>query len=355
MRERLGRLDGILRASNLDALLLEDEVTRFYATGVRSSAGLVLLTPEQRFFCTDFRYIEAAQICRDAFAVVETGAQNPESQWLRARLRGGMRVGYQAMRMTAAKFAHRKKEFPRVKWVSADAEILGLRAVKDRDEIAAMRRAQAIAESAYGEVLALLREGIAEREVAAELTYRMLRHGADGMSFPPIVASGENGSKPHAAPSGKPLRRGEFVTMDFGCVKDGYCSDMTRTVAVGTPSGEMREIYGIVLRAQETGIAAARAGVKGREIDAAARAVIAAAGYGAHFGHGFGHGLGLEVHEQPGANATEERVLPAGTVISAEPGIYLPGRFGVRIEDVLLLNETGCENLTGARKALLSV
>ena len=173
------------------------------------------------------------------------------------------------------------------------------------------------------------------------------------MSFDPIVVSGPNGSLPHGVPSEKPIGQGEFVTMDFGCVYGGYCSDMTRTVAVGYATEEMRKVYETVLAAQKAGIAAARAGVTGREVDGAARAVIDAAGYGAYFGHSFGHGVGVEVHEAPNASPMNEKPLPAGAVISAEPGIYLPGRLGVRIEDVILLTEDGCRNLTKASKELL--
>ena len=178
-----------------------------------------------------------------------------------------------------------------------------------------------------------------EREVAAELVYRMLRHGSEGNSFDPIVVTGAKTSMPHGVPGDKVIQAGDFVTMDFGCLKDGYCSDMTRTVAVGYATDEMKNVYDIVLKAQLAGIAAARAGVLGKEIDAAARKVIADAGYGEYFGHGFGHCLGLDIHEPPFAGPTGEAPLPAGSLSSAEPGIYLPGRFGVRIEDVMIIRE----------------
>ncbi|MPM45770.1 Aminopeptidase YpdF [bioreactor metagenome] len=181
----------------------------------------------------------------------------------------------------------------------------------------------------------------------------MLRFGAERLSFEPIVVSGPNGSLPHGVPGRRRVEKGDFITMDFGCVADGYCSDMTRTVGVGQVSEEMEGVYRVVLEAQLAGIAAARAGVPGKDIDAAARQVIERAGYGDYFGHGFGHSLGLEIHESPNANSAEEQPLPAGAVISAEPGIYLPGRFGVRIEDVIVLTEAGCDNLTRAPKELI--
>ena len=216
-----------------------------------------------------------------------------------------------------------------------------------------MTAAQRIAERALKDILKELRPGVTEREIAARLQYLMLHYGAENMSFDPIVVSGPNGSLPHGVPSEKEIRPGEFVTMDFGCIYHGYCSDMTRTVAVGSVTEEMRTVYETVLAAQQAGIAAARAGVTGKEVDGAARRVIADAGYEKYFGHGFGHGVGVEIHEEPRASSTNDAPLPAGAVISAEPGIYLPGKLGVRIEDVIVLTENGCENLTRAPKELL--
>ena len=213
--------------------------------------------------------------------------------------------------------------------------------------------AQRIAERALEEILKEIRPGVTEKEIAARLQYLMLHYGASDMSFDPIVVSGPNGSLPHGVPTEKKIQSGEFVTMDFGCIYRGYCSDMTRTVAVGSVTEEMRNVYETVLSAQLAGIEAARAGVTGKEVDGAARAVIAEAGYGAYFGHSFGHGVGVEIHESPNASPMNEKPLPKGAVISAEPGIYLPGKLGVRIEDVIVLTEDGCRNITKAPKELL--
>jgi Xaa-Pro aminopeptidase len=228
-----------------------------------------------------------------------------------------------------------------------------LRMVKDEEEIEKLLAVQKIAEAAFTELLKEIRPGVTERQLAARLDYLMLTHGAEKPSFDTIVASGANGSKPHAVPSDKPVAAGEFITFDFGAMKDGYCSDTTRTVAVGHVTEEMRRVYDTVLQAQLAGIAVAKAGVPGRDVDGAARDYIKEAGYGDYFGHGFGHGLGIEVHEAPTAAPSYDKPLPAGAVISAEPGIYLPGKLGVRIEDVLILNETGCENITLAPKELI--
>ena len=192
-----------------------------------------------------------------------------------------------------------------------------------------------------------------EKAIAARLNYLMVSAGAEKTSFDTIIASGPNGSMPHAVPGMRQVREGDFITMDFGCVYKGYCSDMTRTVALGQPSDEMRQVYDIVLQAQLAGIAAAKAGVTGAAIDGAARQVIADAGYGAYFGHSFGHSLGIDIHESPNASPANEKPMPENAVVSAEPGIYLPGKFGVRIEDVMVLRSDGAEIITRAPKALL--
>ena len=216
-----------------------------------------------------------------------------------------------------------------------------------------MKKAQKITDDAFRAVLSFIRPGMTEREIAARLVYEMMRMGADKVSFDPIVAAGPNGSRPHAIPGDRVLEQGMFVTMDFGCKVDGYCSDMTRTVAIGQPDEEMERVYETVLAAQKAGINAARAGVSGREIDAAARRVIEEAGYGEYFSHSFGHSLGIDIHEAPNASPREQREMPVGAVISAEPGIYIPGKFGVRIEDVLILKEGGCEDITRSPKNLI--
>ena len=218
-----------------------------------------------------------------------------------------------------------------------------------------MIQAQRISEKALEEVLQIIKPGMTEREVMAELVYHMLKNGSEGNSFDPIVVTGKKTSMPHGVPGDEVIRAGDFITMDFGSLKDGYCSDMTRTVAVGYATEEMRNVYDIVLKAQLAGIAAARAGIPGKEIDAAARKVITEAGYGPYFGHGFGHSLGLDIHEPPLAGPTGEAPMAEGDLCSAEPGIYLPGKFGVRIEDVMILRSTGAEVITKAPKMELIV
>ena len=237
--------------------------------------------------------------------------------------------------------------------VPMQAKIDAFRATKEPWEIELMRKAQAITDQTFSELCKIIQAGMTEKELEAELLYRLYKHGAEGPSFDPIVVSGPNTSLPHGVPGERKLEFGDFITMDFGCIYGGYCSDMTRTVALGFVSEEMDKVYKTVLKAQLAGIAATKAGVAGRDIDGAARKVIADAGYGDYFGHGYGHSLGILIHEAPNANTRNDQPMPAGAVVSAEPGIYLPGKFGVRIEDVTVITETGCEVLTKSPKNLI--
>jgi Xaa-Pro aminopeptidase len=236
-----------------------------------------------------------------------------------------------------------------------NAKISGFRAIKEEYELERMRKAQQITDAAFTEVLTRIKAGMTEKELAAELIYCLLKNGGEGLSFEPIVVSGPNTSLPHGVPGERRLQEGDFITMDFGVTYQGYCSDMTRTVALGYVTEEMRTVYDTVLKAQLAGISATRAGVKGKEVDAAARQVIEDAGYGPYFGHSYGHSIGMECHEMPSCSPSGEVVMEENMVSSAEPGIYLPGKFGVRIEDVVVFKADGCENLTHSPKNLIII
>ena len=349
------RIQEILKEQGLDGLLLTDEKNQRYAAGFAFTDGAVLVGREKAWLITDSRYIEAAEkAAAPGVTVWLYDRERPLMERLKAAIR---EAGMERLAAEDGKLSHREylayEKALGMALLPAGELMAKLRAAKTEEEIGAMRAAQAIAERALEEVLALIRPGMTEKQVMAELVYRTLRHGSEGNSFDPIVVSGSNTSLPHGVPGDRVIRRGDFVTMDFGCLKDGYCSDMTRTVAVGEASEEMRNVYDIVLQAQLAGIAVARAGIPGKEIDAAARKVITEAGYGPYFGHGFGHSLGLDIHEAPSANSRGEEPMPVGAVCSAEPGIYLPGCFGVRIEDVMILREGGCEVITKAPKELI--
>ena len=345
-----------LESNDLDAMLLTGEANRFYASGFHSSGtdGVALVTRKKAYYFTDSRYTEAAERYVQGAELREIGRGRGYAALIEEVVTEQCirRMGFEDAYMTVQEYERYHKALS-CDLVPATELLWKLRMVKDDEELEAMIAAQRIAERALEEILEEIRPGVTEKEIAARLQYLMLHYGGSDMSFDPIVVSGANGSLPHGVPSEKKIRQGEFVTMDFGCIYHSYCSDMTRTVAVGFATEEMHRVYHTVLTAQLAGINAARAGVTGREVDGAARAVIDAAGYGAYFGHSFGHGVGVEIHEAPNASPGNENPLPAGAVISAEPGIYLPGKMGVRIEDVILLTEKGCRNITRAPKELL--
>lgn len=345
-----------LDAHGLDAMLLTCEANRFYASGFHSTGtdGVALVTRNHNYYFTDSRYTEAAGRHVQDAEIREANREHPYSALINAVIETEhiTRMGYEDEYLTAAAY-RRYAEKLHCELVPATQLLWTLRAVKDPEEREHMIQAQRIAEKALMEVLNEIRPGVSEKEIAARILYLMLHYGAEDKSFDPIVVSGPNGSLPHGVPSEKLIQEGEFVTMDIGCKVGGYCSDMTRTVAVGHVTDEMRHVYETVLQAQLAGIAAARGGVTGAAVDGAARKVIADAGYGSYFGHSFGHSVGVEIHENPNATPSNDRPLPVGTVISAEPGIYLPGKLGVRIEDVIILTETGCEDITLAPKNLI--
>ncbi|MBQ0038649.1 MAG: aminopeptidase P family protein [Clostridiales bacterium] len=345
-----------LAEEHLDAVLLTGEANRFYASGFHSTGGdgVALVSRNGSYYFTDSRYIEAAEAQVEDAAIGMTDRERPYSAWINEAisLSGIKTLGFEDDTMTVAEFRMYEKKL-NCQMVPASDFLHRLRRVKDAEEVERLIGAQRIAEGALEQILKEIRVGMTEKEIAARLQYLMLAGGAEKMSFDPIVASGPNGSMPHAVPTERRIQDGDFITMDFGCVYRGYCSDMTRTVAMGGVSEEMDRVYHTVLQAQLAGIAAARAGVTGREVDAAARRVIEEAGYGSCFGHSFGHGVGVEIHEQPNASPVNENALPCGAVISAEPGIYLPGKFGVRIEDVILLTEDGCRDITRSPKELV--
>ena len=351
---------------NIDALavLITDEKNQRYACGFPFTDGFVLVSQEKAWLITDSRYIEAAEkIAGSCAEIVLYDNRCPKLFCLREALKkaGAYESGgeFKVILAEDNKLSHAGyldlETKLNLSLSPAGDLLLKLRSSKDDEELESMREAQRISEKALSETLSIIRVGMTEREIASELVYRMLKFGSEGNSFDPIVVSGPNTSLPHGVPGDRKVQSGDFLTMDFGSLKNGYCSDMTRTVAVGHATEEMHKIYHLVLKAQLAGIAAARSGIPGMEIDRAARAVIQEAGYGDYFGHGFGHSLGLDIHEGPYANPRENRSMPENAVISAEPGIYLPGKYGVRIEDVMILRNDGSEVITNAPKSELLI
>ena len=352
--KNIEKYQSLLENGEVDALLLTSVYNRLYAAQYRVAEGVAVVTREGAYYFTDSRYIEAAEKNLKGFTVRMTHPGSSEIERINEVIGEHTikKLGFEENDMTYGDYL-RYNEALHAVLVPMQAKIDAFRATKEPWEIELMRKAQAITDQTFSELCKIIQAGMTEKELEAELLYRLYKHGAEGPSFDPIVVSGPNTSLPHGVPGERKLEFGDFITMDFGCIYGGYCSDMTRTVALGFVSEEMDKVYKTVLKAQLTGIAATKAGVAGRDIDGAARKVIADAGYGDYFGHGYGHSLGILIHESPNANTRNDQPMPAGAVVSAEPGIYLPGKFGVRIEDVTVITETGCEVLTKSPKNLI--
>ncbi|MGB9184755.1 MAG: Xaa-Pro peptidase family protein [Solirubrobacteraceae bacterium] len=353
MSDRAARLAVLLDEAELDLLLVTNLVNVRYLTGYTGSNGLALVGPETRLFVTDFRYVEQAAV------EVEPSFERRRSQFelfdaLTAELpTGDLRMGFDDANLTVRQHARLGELLPgRVELVGAAGLVERLRAIKDPEETEYIRAAAAVADAALTHVLEAGLAGRSEREFALALETAMREQGAQRPSFDAIVAAGPHGALPHATPRDVAITSGELVVIDWGAEVDGYCSDCTRTLAAGEPTAQAREVYELVLSAQLTGLEAVRAGADGRAVDAAARAVIEAAGHGDNFGHGLGHGVGAEIHEAPRLSARSEDELQSGNVVTVEPGVYLSGQLGVRIEDLVVVTDEGCEILTSLDKTL---
>ncbi|HET9093544.1 MAG TPA: Xaa-Pro peptidase family protein [Solirubrobacteraceae bacterium] len=350
------RLSEALPDAEVDLLLVSNLVNVRYLTGFTGTSGLVLIGPDLRLFVTDFRYTEQAHDEVPAEFVPVTAAGELLDAVLDRLPDGALRLGYEAETMTVEGCRQARELLPeRVELVATTGLVERLRRVKDEREIELIAAAQKIADAALEALLIGGLEGRTERELALTLEHDLRLRGADGPSFGTIVAAGAHGALPHAAPRDVPLGRGELVVVDWGAVYRGYASDCTRTFAIGEPGPEAREVYELVLGAQQAGLEAIRAGGDGREIDRVVRDIIHGAGHADHFGHGLGHGVGLEVHEAPWLSFRGQDILEAGNVVTVEPGVYLPGRFGIRIEDLVVVTDDGCRILTTLPKALRMV
>jgi len=350
-RQRLDRLRRAMKGDKLDAFLVWDRANTRYLTGFQGSASLICLTAERGYFLTDFRYLTFAKATVHHLRIVQ--AKPPEAEQL-AQLLGRQkvhRVGFEeSLPYGLYRSWHNKME--KIEWIEATALIRRLRERKERGELRRIVEAQRIAEKVLDRVLAQCRPEVTERQLARQLARAIEDEGGDGLPFDPIVASGPNGALPHAKPGERKLRQGDFVIFDLGVSKDGYASDMTRTIVIGRATDRQREIYGTVLEAQRRAIARIRDGITAKAVDRAARSWIAGKGHEKHFGHGTGHGVGLEVHEPPRVNPQSTDVLRSGMVVTIEPGIYIPGWGGVRIEDMVFVKRNGCENLSRFPKNL---
>ncbi len=344
IRDRLSRVRKRLLNSEVDALLFLDMRNIRYLTGFTGSDGALLVEREQAVLLVDGRYItqargQARQAKISEYRIkLEAIAECMEKDGIKA-------AGFEATAISYEDYVQLKEKIPQIVLVPKSDDG-GLRSIKDAGEVNLIREACAIASRTLTELLAGIKPGIGERDIALELEYRMRQNGAEGVSFPTICASGANAALPHASPGTRKLMAGDAVVIDFGAVYEGYHSDETYTFFLGSASSRQRELYGIVKEAHDRAIGATKAGVPCSDIDRIARDHLEAAGVGKFFSHGTGHGVGLDVHEPPRIAAPSKAILEAGMVVTIEPGVYLPGEWGIRIEDTVLVNKDDCEVLT---------
>jgi Xaa-Pro aminopeptidase len=355
---RVARLRARFDDAGCAALLVTHLTNIRYLTGFTGSAALLLVQPDTLTFVTDGRYEEQAAGQLSAAGVeadIEIGRTLARQQELLTARAPDGRLGLEAEHVSWASQRHYAEEwFPGVDLVPTSRVVEALRLVKDDGEVARIEAACGIADAALAAVAPMLEDGPTEQAFALTLDTEMRRRGADDISFDTIVAAGPNGSRPHHAPSARAVQRGDLVVIDFGALVDGYHSDMTRTIAVGGPGAldeTQTRMVEVVGASQAAGVAAVRAGVPTKDVDAACRSVIAEAGWGDAFVHGTGHGVGLDIHEEPRVSTAADAMLACGHVVTVEPGVYLPGHGGVRIEDTVVVTESGCRTLTRAPKS----
>lgn len=351
LEQLMNSLDGVC-----DCGIINDTVNRRYFTGMKSSDGTLVVFKDAAYLIIDFRYIEKAKkTAKGCEVILQDRLYHQINELIKKH--DAKKVSVNTEFCTVEQFSMFKSALKaQVSSENAFTKLIrNIRMVKTQDEIDLMIKAQRIAEKGFEHMLDFVIAGKTEREMQLELDYFMLRNGAEELSFDTIALSGSNTSLPHGVPSDKPVKQGEFVLLDFGAVVGGYHSDMTRTFCVGEPSDKMRKVYDIVLDAQFAALDAVKAGMSGKELDAVARDIIADAGYGDNFGHSLGHGVGMEIHEMPYASPSKDNILLENSIVTVEPGIYIEGEFGVRIEDFVVVKNDGCENMTNAEKKLIII
>ena len=348
----LKRLQQALNGLEADGIMVTSPENRFFTTGFQSSAGMCIITKDSAVFATDSRYLARAKEQITGFEVQDIGGRTyHEFAAQTCRTLGIATLAFESDTMTFDRYTEYSKLDAAL--VPAGKFFLNLRRTKQKFELDCIIKAQRIAETAFDWLLAEIEPGMTEQELAARLIYLLYNNGSQGLSFEVIALSGANTANPHGVPGQRKLQTGDFVLLDFGAVYNGYRSDMTRTVCLGRPTEKMRRVYSVVLKAQQAAVEAGLQGEMLKDIDAAARTVIANAGYSEYFGHGTGHGVGIEVHELPNVNPRSDKGFDKGDCITVEPGIYLDGEFGVRIEDMLFFGDSGVMNLTKSPKELI--
>ncbi|RUS48051.1 Xaa-Pro peptidase family protein [Cohnella sp. AR92] len=351
--ERVSKLRAALQELGGEAILITNAYNRRYLSGFTGSSGVVLITRERAVLLTDFRYREQAPQQAKGFEVLEHGPGIYGDVAALLNKWGVSRLHIEEQDMTYATYLSVQEKLNPIELVVSQGIVEKLREIKDEQEIAIIQEAADVADRAFDHILGFIKPGVTEASVALELETFMRKQGAAGPSFDTIVASGERSSLPHGVASDKLIGSGEFVTLDFGAYYKGYCSDITRTVVVGPASDRHREIYGIVLEAQLNALEHLRPGMTGHDGDALTRDIITRYGYGDYFGHSTGHGVGMEVHEWPRLARNSNSILTPGMIVTVEPGIYLPGFGGVRIEDDVVVTNDGIKILTRSPKELI--
>lgn len=337
-----------------DCAVIFDDTDRRYFTSMKSSDGTLVVFKDCAYLIIDSRYYEkASKLVKGCKVLLQVDLYLQLNKLIKKH--GAEKISVDFSKLTVEELLSMKQMLGREIDYSGDLArcIKEIRAVKRQNEIDCMIAAQRIAESGLQHMLEFIKPGRTERDIQLELDFYMLSHGAEALSFDTIALSGANTSMPHGVPSDKAVKEGEFVLMDFGAIVEGYHSDMTRTVCVGEPDDEMRKVYDIVLRAQTAGIEAVKAGMNAKDLDAVARKIITDEGYGKCFGHSLGHGVGMDIHETPFASPKSKDVLEENMIVTVEPGIYIPDKFGVRIEDFVIVKKDGCINMTEAPKELI--
>ena len=351
------RVKELWNGSTTEAVLVSDGYNMRYLSGFQGATGYLFLSCSRKVLLTDSRYTTQAREEAVDFEIIEAGAGAGYGDILTDLIQQTKVTGviFEDLHMIYADFMRLKEKCGDIKWIEAGDRLNRLRLIKTEEELSSIAQAEAIGDKVFKRILEEIKPGVTELEIAAKIEYYMKEEGASGTSFDTIVASGLHSAMPHAIPSEKRIEKGDFITMDFGCVYEGYCSDMTRTVVVGKANEKQRKIYGIVLEAQKAALAVIKEGLTGSQIDAVARDIIEKAGYGGNFGHGLGHGVGLFIHEEPRLSPKCHEVLKEGMIQTVEPGIYIPGFGGVRIEDLVAITKEGCKNFTYSPKELIEL
>ncbi|HAP35014.1 MAG TPA: hypothetical protein DCQ28_03395 [Bacteroidetes bacterium] len=354
-RRRISDLRHEMQRQKVDAFISSSLSTMRYLCGFSGSHGLLVVTNSKTYFLTDFRYEEIVQteVAADVTIVAQGSLSNAASK--KKIFSSVKNIAFEKDRLFVAEFELLKKNLTGKKLIPISGIVENLRAVKDDDELRTLKRAFDISDAVFQTIIGKIKPGMTELEISAEISYLHKKHGAHKDAFDVIVAIRVRGSLPHGTATSKKIENGEFITLDFGCVVDGYHSDMTRTICIGTPTADMKKIYRVVLDAQQKASDAVRSGISSKKIDEIARKHIQTRGYGKYFGHSVGHGVGLEIHELPRVAPKSKERLTTGNVITIEPGIYIPKKFGVRIEDTVVVRERGCEVLTGSPKELIII